>query len=275
MPFTLRLLDSAGHVVGGTDAQGKVLKQIPFSDFLPFADASGRAVSQLAIIAAPQPGDFTIELDRVPGSTDDAAFTLSIVVPQADGTLRQIVFEGVNASTSPQLSFAAGAPYRLTVSMNGGAATSQPLVSSGDSPVAEPPPSILGVVQQADADVLKCEDSAGTPVGRVIAVLFSKEVTADSVQDKFKTENITNYTPEANKVVSVALQPDHRIAYIALRDPVGPFVPRQIAIANVADIWFAFALAERDPASAERALVALGDNDCWGESTVVLSHRFE
>jgi TolB-like protein/class 3 adenylate cyclase/Tfp pilus assembly protein PilF len=46
------------------------------------------------------------------------------------------------------------------------------------------------------------------------------------------------------------------------------------AIANVADIWFAFALAERDPASAERALVALGDNDCWGESTVVLSHRF-
>jgi TolB-like protein/class 3 adenylate cyclase/Tfp pilus assembly protein PilF len=46
------------------------------------------------------------------------------------------------------------------------------------------------------------------------------------------------------------------------------------AIANVADIWFACALAERDPAAAERALVALGDNDCWGESTIVLSHRF-
>ena len=46
------------------------------------------------------------------------------------------------------------------------------------------------------------------------------------------------------------------------------------AIANVADIWFACALAERDPAAAEQALVALGDNDCWGESTIVLSHRF-
>src|SRR5262249_45647100 len=37
------------------------------------------------------------------------------------------------------------------------------------------------------------------------------------------------------------------------------------AIANAADVWFACALAERDAAAAERALVALGDNPCWGE----------
>ena len=37
------------------------------------------------------------------------------------------------------------------------------------------------------------------------------------------------------------------------------------AIASAADIWFFCALAERDPAAAERALVALGDNPCWGE----------
>ena len=35
------------------------------------------------------------------------------------------------------------------------------------------------------------------------------------------------------------------------------------AIASAADVWFACALAERDPAAAERALVALGDNSCW------------
>ena len=45
------------------------------------------------------------------------------------------------------------------------------------------------------------------------------------------------------------------------------------AIASVADIWFACALAERDPVAAERALVALGDNPCWGEN-VYLSHSF-
>jgi serine/threonine-protein kinase len=45
-------------------------------------------------------------------------------------------------------------------------------------------------------------------------------------------------------------------------------------IASSADIWFACALAERDPAAAERALVALGDNPCWGEGTIYLSHSF-
>jgi tetratricopeptide (TPR) repeat protein len=46
------------------------------------------------------------------------------------------------------------------------------------------------------------------------------------------------------------------------------------AIANAADVWFQCALAERDSATAERALVALGDNSCWGEGTIFLSHRF-
>ena len=46
------------------------------------------------------------------------------------------------------------------------------------------------------------------------------------------------------------------------------------AIASAADVWFACALAERDPAAAERALVALGDNPCWSEGTIILSHSF-
>ncbi|HEY2859069.1 MAG TPA: adenylate/guanylate cyclase domain-containing protein, partial [Terracidiphilus sp.] len=46
------------------------------------------------------------------------------------------------------------------------------------------------------------------------------------------------------------------------------------AIASAADIWFFCALAERDPAAAERALVALGDNPCWGDSAIVLSRSF-
>ena len=46
------------------------------------------------------------------------------------------------------------------------------------------------------------------------------------------------------------------------------------AIASAADSWFFCALAERDPAAAERALVALGDNPCWGENPIILSHSF-
>jgi len=46
------------------------------------------------------------------------------------------------------------------------------------------------------------------------------------------------------------------------------------AIASAADTWFFCALAERDPAAAERALVAVGDNPCWGEGEIVLSRSF-
>ena len=46
------------------------------------------------------------------------------------------------------------------------------------------------------------------------------------------------------------------------------------AIASAADDWFVCALAEHDPAAAERALVALGHNPCWGKSEIILSHSF-
>ncbi len=46
------------------------------------------------------------------------------------------------------------------------------------------------------------------------------------------------------------------------------------AISDAADSWFVCALAERDPTAAERALVALGDNPCWGDDAVLLSRSF-
>jgi tetratricopeptide (TPR) repeat protein len=46
------------------------------------------------------------------------------------------------------------------------------------------------------------------------------------------------------------------------------------AIATAADVWFDCALAERDPAAAERALVAVGDNPCWSEGVILLSRSF-
>ena len=46
------------------------------------------------------------------------------------------------------------------------------------------------------------------------------------------------------------------------------------AVARVADNWFFCALAERDPAAAERALVALGDNAWWNEGVIILSRSF-
>jgi adenylate cyclase len=46
------------------------------------------------------------------------------------------------------------------------------------------------------------------------------------------------------------------------------------AVASTADTWFMCALAERDAAAAERALVALGDNNPWTDGAITLSHSF-
>ena len=46
------------------------------------------------------------------------------------------------------------------------------------------------------------------------------------------------------------------------------------AIASTADGWFACALAERDAATAQRALAALGDNPSWFESSIFLNRSF-
>jgi TolB-like protein/class 3 adenylate cyclase/Tfp pilus assembly protein PilF len=46
------------------------------------------------------------------------------------------------------------------------------------------------------------------------------------------------------------------------------------AISDAADAWFTYALAERNQTTAERALVALGDNPCWGDGPVALSRSF-
>jgi hypothetical protein len=46
------------------------------------------------------------------------------------------------------------------------------------------------------------------------------------------------------------------------------------AIASAASAWFVCALAERDTAAAERALVALGDNPSWVEGEISMSRSF-
>ncbi|MCU1382351.1 MAG: LamG domain protein jellyroll fold domain protein [Acidobacteria bacterium] len=237
MPFTLTLRDGAGRLLGGTDPAGKVLKQIPFSDLMTFS-TGGAATAALALVTTPDPGDYLITLDPIAGAAP-AAITLSVVVPGADGvTLRHIVFENVGVGSTPAASFAAGDPIRFTVQVGGADAPSTALAASSDAPIVEPPPAIVSVVQQPFADALKCDagEKSGVPVGRIVAVLFSKEVTPDSAQDKARAEDITNYTLATNRVVGAALQPGRRIVYLALRDPVGPYVPEDLTIAGLSDV---------------------------------------
>ncbi|MCU1382031.1 MAG: LamG domain protein jellyroll fold domain protein [Acidobacteria bacterium] len=241
LPYTVALVDAQGRRVGGQDPAGKILKQIPFSDLIPFVDDAGATTGQMIVLAAPAAGDFHLQFSAVAAVPPGGSFGVSLIVPDGAGGLRQIAFAGLTGGTTVPSPFSGAAPYRVLLDLPAIAGGSSSAAPSRDAAIVPPAPHMLGVVQLADKDVLACEalvsfdGTSDIPVGRVVAVLFSEEVTAASVQDRVSANNITNFTVDGNQVVGVALQPGRRVAFLALRDPIGPFVARHLTVLNVMD----------------------------------------
>lgn len=235
MPVALSVVDPGGRSLGGTTA-GKVTKEIAFSDFLPFFDGNGAHVAEMALATVPTPGTYTVRLTRL--AVADGNYTVSVIVPTTGGSLRQLVFN-VEPGQVPTHQAAPDELVTLAFELVDGGApiAGTPVTSSSDQIVVDPPPSVVSVIQQRDADQIGCDPGvSGYPAGRVVAVLFSEEVTPASVHDRVKAEDIAGFDPEVNRVVGVALQPGRRIAFVALRDPIGPFIPRQISISAGVDL---------------------------------------
>lgn len=231
LPVRVTLVDALGRRVG--NAGSEIAREIPYSDHLLFPAGPGWG-AQLAMIAAPAPGHFTIRIEPIAGA--DAPYSLSVVLPDQSGRLRQVVYNNLTPNSKPLFENSPGAEYTLAFEFVAapGPTTPGEVAPGTSSLVADPPPSIVGVIQQADADVLKCEGGAVFP-GRIIAVLFSEEITPESAQDKVASIDITRYRVDGNQVVGVALQPGRRIALLALRDGIGPFVPRQLTVSGLQD----------------------------------------
>ena len=88
---------------------------------------------------------------------------------------------------------------------------------------------MIGVVQQKAG----ATSSAATPeaaglrrAGRVVAVLFSEEVTRAERAGRAQGREHHELPLGRQRVVGVGVATGRRIAFLALRDPIGPFVPR-------------------------------------------------
>ncbi|HPW20488.1 MAG TPA: Ig-like domain-containing protein [Vicinamibacterales bacterium] len=235
VPVDAVLTDAAGRRLGGLEA-GRTVKEIPYGDVLTFRNGD-TVTARLLLVAVPEPGAFHVTLSRKAGAAPGALYGVSVAYPGADLRLRFASFPDLGPAEVPALQQPAGDPYLVTFSL-AGAASPQAREAAGAA-VTDPPPSVLGAVQMAEADVVGCSavglENRRVRAGRVIAVLFSEEVTPESVQDAVTDQGITAFAVEGNRVLDVALQPGNRIAYVALREPVGRFVDRTITVTGVAD----------------------------------------
>ncbi|MEQ1871645.1 MAG: hypothetical protein ABL961_16640, partial [Vicinamibacterales bacterium] len=166
LPVGLQLLDASGRALGGTGDQGKIKKDIPFSDFFNFSNGTSSS-AQMALIAVPDPGAFSIRLLAIPGVQQGTPLTLSLVFPDSQGSLRHVVYSGVGAGDQFTAPTSGADPFLFVVETAG---TGPERSASLNTSIVDPAPSILGVVQQREADCL-CEKQAPY-AGRIAAVLF-------------------------------------------------------------------------------------------------------
>lgn len=227
------LVDPAGLRTGRGD-DGTTLLEIPSADAIVLRDGSGIVVGRLFAVAVPQAGTYDLRLSRAAGAAADEAVDVSIVVPTTTGQLRFAATTGVLPGEIVEPDAAADVTTRVRVIGASGAATR----AVTWTPVADPPPTVVAVRQIASADLTGCS-GAEFPgrqysTGRVIAVLFSEQVTPESVQDGLSA-GITAFEVGGTRVTGVALQPGRRMAYLALREGIGPFEPRSLTVVDVRD----------------------------------------
>ncbi len=234
VPVSLALRNTSQQRTGLVDATGKVEKAIPFSDVVPIVDAGGVEVGRLLLVTAPA-GDYAIEVRPLASATPGATYSMSVVLPAGDDRMRQVVFDGVAQDRVPVLTRLPGDPHGLSVDVIGTAApvTFEPTAAAD---VVDPAPTVLGVVQLGKTDAVTfCAGEPPVYPGRILGVLFSEEVSPEAVQDKALAADITRFAVNGVRVVGVALQPGRRIAFVALAEGVGPFVPRTLTITDVTD----------------------------------------
>jgi hypothetical protein len=226
LPVRATLVTPAGESVAGATFENPYIKEAAFSDVWSFGGKTAPKAEML-VLAAPTTGHYRLELAPAAGASRSTPFTISLLLPEGDG-LRQVVFSDLTGSDRPApVTFSSST---LQIVWRTSTPAGDPKPATLNALIQPPALAPIGVVQQAHADELACStEEEGISIGRVIAVLLNREVDPASAAD------LSHFGVDANAVLDTKLQPDQRVLFAALRDPVGPFVPRSLTISDLAD----------------------------------------
>ncbi|MFA7402346.1 MAG: Ig-like domain-containing protein, partial [Pelobacteraceae bacterium] len=221
-PVRVRISDSAQNKSGGL-APGEALRCIPYADQLLVSE-SGSSRSTLSLVTKLDSPNYLLELSAEAAAT----FDLGIVLPDADGVLQQVKFSGVTlpagAKASMALNQVGNGTYTLAIDGNGDGIVDANLAASSVFAITDKGPQVVAATQIGPG-----VGPGGDIHGRNVALLFSKQVTKDSAQ------NIANFSVEGNAVKASVLQTSGRMAFIFLRDGIGPFFERSITVSALSD----------------------------------------
>ena len=220
-PLRLRLTDANGNRTGtlNGNAAGRA---ISYGDTIAVGE-NGSSRTNLILVTRLDSPSYTLEL----AAEDSGSFDLGIVLPDAAGVLTQYVFSGITLQSGANGSMAiqpGTGTMQLILDDDGDGVTDRTLAPTSVIPIPDHAPHIVAATQ-----LTPNFGPGGDKHGRNVAVLFSERVTKESAQ------NPANYGVDENFVKQAVVQPGSRMAFLLLRDGIGPFFDRTLTVNGVID----------------------------------------
>ncbi|HLE41960.1 MAG TPA: hypothetical protein VI956_10675, partial [Nitrospirota bacterium] len=227
----VRVTDVSGNKIGGLSSN-EAFRDIPYSDQFRWsaecgvgnAECGETERSTLSLITKIESTSYKVEI----AAEGPGVFDLGIVLPDAEGMLRQVRFANVVVLTGSRGTITllpnTATDYVLSFDDNADGTPDRTVAPSAVYAIPDPGPTIVAVTQLSPGF-----GPGGDKHGRNVAVLYSERVTKETAQ------NLANYAVEENAVRMAYHQPSGRMTFLLLRDGVGPLVPRNMTVSGLKD----------------------------------------
>ena len=220
-PLRMRLTDATGNRSGSLDAT-VASRGIPYADSFAIGE-NGISRSNLILATRIDSPSYTLDL----AADSAASFDLGILLPDNAGVLTRYSFSGLSLPAGATASVTivnGGSDLKLSIDDNNDGVIDRTIAPSSVAAISDHAPHLVAATQLTPGF-----GPGGDKHGRNVAVLFSERVSKENAQ------LAANYSVDENMVKQATLQPGGRMAFLLLRDGIGPFFARNLTVQGLTD----------------------------------------
>ncbi|MBN1273270.1 MAG: carboxypeptidase regulatory-like domain-containing protein, partial [Candidatus Aminicenantes bacterium] len=209
----LKVTDYYQNILQGGEDK---IRAVPFGEIYMLKEL-GLNSCEFALIGSADPNGYDVEVLGI----ETGSFDLSLIIPDSEGNLRQVVFRNVETQTG-SISFLSVKPddvsFVLSTDLDGDGV--EDFTTDGETDaIIEPPLQAISATQDVTAD----------PTGHAVALFFNKSVDEES------SENPENYFMEKKTALGSFLQPSKRVIIVGFNNPISPFIENIIEVSDIKD----------------------------------------